>query len=66
MTNKNYTITITTTSLESKIDTTAIQVSAKNREQAITKLFDNHLRYQDSVDIEEVLQNNNTITINLK
>jgi hypothetical protein len=61
----NYAIAITTTSLSSEeIESTLLQVSATSRIDAITKLFDLYLRH--SFDIEELLQDNNTIVITLK
>lgn len=65
MENKNYAITITTTSLSSdEIESTSLQISSTNRDQAIQKLFDLYFRY--TLDIESLLQDNNTIVITLK
>jgi hypothetical protein len=66
MTNKDYVITITTTSKSAKVNSTSIQLSAKDRKRAIMKLFDNHLRYSDAVDIEQLLEDNNTIVFTFK
>ena len=67
MKTKYYAFTLKTASLASnKIESSIIQMSATDREKAIMKLFDTHLRYSFSVDIEELLKNNSTIFITLK
>jgi len=53
MTNQLFTLNITLNSRTSDVpELTSLSISAVDREQAITKLFDNHLRYTNSVDIE--------------